>query len=63
LREFELALSVVAVTKDEHHRAKKIIGDRELVDKYKEAIVLVNSESHRYVIGFHRARRAKDFLK
>ncbi len=50
---------VVAVTKDEHHRAKQVIGDTDLIQKYERDILLANSEAHRFAITYHRARRGR----
>lgn len=59
---FKLAIPVVGVVKDMHHNPKDILGERELVGKYHDAILLANSEAHRFAIAFHRKRRAKSFL-
>ena len=50
---------IVAVTKDEHHRAKNIIGEREKMAGYEREVLLANSEAHRFAITWHRKRRAK----
>jgi excinuclease ABC subunit C len=62
LREVGMMTPVVAVTKDERHRAREIKGDRELVSKHEGAIILANSEAHRFAIAFHKLRRGKSFL-
>ena len=49
--------SVVAVTKDNHHKAKAIIGEENIVKKYKKEILLINSEAHRFAIKYHRSKR------
>lgn len=54
-----LKIPVVAVTKDEHHKAKKILGDAKLVRQYEKEILLANSEAHRFAIGYHRQKRGK----
>lgn len=50
---------VVAVTKDERHRAKQILGDPNLIKSHEAAILLANSEAHRFAITYHRKRRGK----
>ncbi len=50
---------VVAVTKDERHRAKSITGEREKMLGYEREVLLANSEAHRFVITWHRQRRGK----
>ncbi len=54
-------IPVVSVTKDERHRARSIIGNAEMVEKYKKEILLVNSEAHRFAIGYHRVLRGNIF--
>lgn len=54
-----LKIPVVAVIKDERHKAKKILGDAKLVRQYEKEILLANSEAHRFAIGYHRQKRGK----
>ncbi len=49
--------AIVAVTKDSKHQAKAIIGDEEIVSKYKKEILAINNEAHRFAISFHRQKR------
>lgn len=51
-----LQIAVVAVTKDEHHRAKRILG-LPGVSIPEGDIILANAEAHRYSLSFHRSRR------
>ncbi len=62
LSPLRLRIPVVAVTKDERHRPKAITGPKEIVETHKYAILLANSEAHRYGITFHRARRKKSMI-
>ncbi|MDP2789224.1 MAG: GIY-YIG nuclease family protein [bacterium] len=55
-------IPIVSVVKDERHRAKEIKGDKKLVHKYEHAILLANSEAHRFAIAYHKNMRAKNFL-
>ena len=52
-------LAVVAVTKDERHRPKMIMGREDVIQKYKREILLANNEAHRFAIKYHREKRAK----
>jgi len=52
-----LHLPVVSVVKDEHHRARGILGDTNSVKKYEKEILLSNSEAHRFSISKHRSKR------
>ena len=54
----EPLIDLVAVTKDDKHKAKAIIGAENLVKKYKKEILLINSEAHRFAIAFHRQKRS-----
>jgi excinuclease ABC subunit C len=62
LTRFNLVIPVVSVVKDEHHKARAIMGDKELGLKYKKEILLANSESHRFAIAYHKNMRNKNFL-
>lgn len=53
-----LQIPVVAVTKDEYHRPKKI-SPMPQISIPETDIILVNAEAHRYAISFHRSRRDK----
>jgi excinuclease UvrABC nuclease subunit len=57
LEELGIAIPIVAVTKNERHRPERILGDTAIVQQHGSAILLANSEAHRFAIGFHRRRR------
>lgn len=59
LNELKLNIPIIAVTKDERHRPKEITGPKELIETNKYAILLANSEAHRYAVTFHKQRRKK----
>ena len=63
LRDFALDIPVVSVVKNERHRPKEILGPKKERDAYRDAILLANSESHRFAISFHRKRRNSAFLQ
>jgi len=63
LNRYQFKIHVVSVVKDDKHKAKAIMGDEMIIKKYKKEILLINSESHRFAITFHKKRRNKDFLK
>jgi len=50
-------ISVTAVTKDDKHKPKAIIGEEKIVEQYKKEILLINNEAHRFAIAFHRQKR------
>jgi excinuclease ABC subunit C len=51
-------IPIIAVTKDDKHKAKAIIGLEELANKYKKEILRINAEAHRFAIAFHRQKRS-----
>ena len=59
LRAAGVAVPVVGVVKDEHHRPKEILGGRELKQEYEREILLANNEAHRFAIKYHREARGK----
>lgn len=54
-----LLIPIVAVVKDDRHKAKDILGDPLHVDYHKKEILLANSEAHRFAIGYHKLLRNK----
>jgi len=57
-----LALAVVGVVKDEHHRPKKIIGDQKIIQKCEKEILHANAEAHRFALMFHRKKMREKFF-
>ena len=53
-------ISVAAVTKNEKHRPKMILGDKIKIEKRQKEILLANSESHRFTLKYHRKLRSKN---
>lgn len=54
-----LNIPVVSVVKDERHKPKNILGDKKLIDRFKNEILLANSEAHRFALKYHRSLRNK----
>jgi excinuclease ABC subunit C len=52
-------ISLVAVTKDDRHKAKAIIGDEKIIKKYQKEILLINNEAHRFAITYYRQKQKK----
>ncbi len=63
LASFGYEIPVVAVTKDEHHKAKEIIGIMppalSAIASIDRAIILANAEAHRFAIEWHRKKRQR----
>lgn len=62
LRKYGFVIPVVAVVKDEKHKPIRLIGQKDLLDKHKDAILLSNAEAHRFAITYHRTKRRKRSL-
>lgn len=54
-----LLIPCVSVVKDEKHKPKDILGDRVFTENYKKEILLINAESHRFAISYHKTLRDK----
>ncbi len=63
LKQFNLTVPVVGVVKDEHHKAKQIIGDKNMATTFKKQITQANAEAHRFAITFFRKKQNKSFLE
>lgn len=63
LREKNLKIPVMAVVKDDKHKAREILGQKKISQKYYREILALNAESHRFAIKKHTERRTKLFLK
>ena len=56
-------IPVVAVIKNDAHKARAFLGEQGIIMAHSNAILLANAEAHRFAIGFHRKKRGKQFLK
>lgn len=63
LREYDLRIPVVAVVKNPRHRPERLLGPKSLIDSHERAILLANSEAHRFAITYHRQLRGKRALR
>ncbi len=62
LKARRISIPIVAVTKDERHKADELIGNDDLAHKYRDSVIKLNAEAHRFVIGFHKQKRGARFL-
>ena len=49
-----IAITVVAVVKDDRHRASRILASEDTLKKHKFDILLANAEAHRFAVGYYR---------
>ena len=63
LNRYQFKIPIVGVVKDDKHKAKAIQGDETIIKKYKNQILLLNSEAHRFAIKFYRSKSRKNMLK
>lgn len=59
LKDLALEIPVVSVVKDDRHKARAILGNKEMIESYKRGILVANLESHRFAVKYHRELRDK----
>ena len=59
-REWGIAVPILGVVKDEHHRPRNILGKKEIIQTHGNAALLANSEAHRFAIAYHRETRGRE---
>lgn len=60
MNEWGLGIPIAGVVKDEHHRPREILlNPRISLGFNKRAVLLANSEAHRFAIAYHRTLRGK----
>jgi excinuclease ABC subunit C len=57
LKERGFDIEIAAVVKDERHKPRDIIAESATVQQHGPAILLANSEAHRFAITYHRQKR------
>jgi excinuclease ABC subunit C len=61
LKDLKVEIPIASVVKDERHKAREVVGSKQYVVGRERDILLVNSEAHRFAIGYHRKLRNKGF--
>jgi excinuclease ABC subunit C len=51
------SIDVVSVVKDNHHKPRGIMGEKEIGQELAKTLVLANSEAHRFAVTYHRKKR------
>ena len=59
LKSRRLQIPIIAVTKNEKHKADRLIGDEKIISAYKKSVIAINAEAHRFTVAFHRMRRGR----
>lgn len=59
LADVGIAIPVVGIVKDEHHRPKQLLGPADAIRDYQRDILLANNEAHRKVLAYHQRRRGR----
>ena len=59
LREHAVKIPVIAAKKNDKHKVEAFIGQKKLIETYKQDFLLANAESHRFAIKLHRNKRRK----
>lgn len=59
LKSLNITIPIVSVVKDDRHKAKAILGNKEMIESYKRGILTANLESHRFAVKYHRELRDK----
>jgi excinuclease ABC subunit C len=62
LRESKVKIPVIAVVKDEKHKARELLGQYKISSQYHKEILALNAESHRFALRQHKQKRDKNFL-
>lgn len=57
LKDVGVKIPVVSVVKDERHKPKNILGNKSVIAKHENEILLANAESHRFAVAYHRTKR------
>lgn len=62
LKEMNLNIPIISVVKDETHKANHLLGEENTINQYKDMILKVNVEAHRFAIAYHKNLRKRNFL-
>ncbi len=57
-----VAIPIVGVVKNAAHKPERLIGDAKAISEHEGAILLANSEAHRFAISWHRKSRERKTL-
>jgi len=55
-------MPIIGVVKNAKHRPERMIGSPELIKQHQSAILLANSEAHRFTLKYHRKLRSRNMF-
>ncbi len=58
-----ITIPVVAVTKDDRHKAHRLVGNPDLIKKFNREIISINAEVHRFAIKYFRTKQRKSAIQ
>ncbi len=56
LSENKITIPIVSVIKDDCHRPKDLLGDRQMIVNHRALILHLNHEAHRFAVSYHRQK-------
>ena len=59
IKQLGITTEIVSVVKDNRHKPRAIMGNKELIESYKRGILVANAESHRFAVLYHRQLRER----
>jgi excinuclease UvrABC nuclease subunit len=62
LEAFKNSTAIVGVVKNEKHQPERLIGNPELIKLHQKAVLLANSEAHRFTLKYHSTLRSKNMF-
>lgn len=60
---FGFNIPIISVVKNDAHKPSHFLGNEELTLKYRDIILKLNAEAHRFGIAYHKNLRKRAFLK
>ncbi len=63
LAKHSILIPVIAVVKDERHKASRLLGNQSLIETYRLEILHANAEAHRFAIAYFRKKQRSNALR
>ena len=62
LESFGVMIPIVAVVKNERHRAREVLGAKEYIHTYEKEIIKSNAQAHKFALSRHRKIRKRSMF-